>query len=175
MPPGADELAERLAGAVAEAAGAQEELREISRGLHPAVLTESGLRPALRTLARRSTVPVSLDVQLAGRLAEPVEITAYYAVSEALANTAKHAHASAAEVDVAADQGMLRVRIRDDGRGGADFSRGSGLTGLKDRVEAFGGQISLRSPPGAGTALEIILPLDDPAGAVRLSPANART
>jgi GAF domain-containing protein len=173
VPSGADELAERLEGAVAEAAGAQEELREISRGLHPAVLTESGLRPALRTLARRSTVPVSLDVQLAGRLAEPVEITAYYAVSEALANTAKHAHASAAEVDVAADQGMLRVRIRDDGRGGADFSRGSGLTGLKDRVEAFGGQISLRSPPGAGTALEIILPLGDPAGAVRLSPANA--
>jgi GAF domain-containing protein len=173
VPPGAEELAERLQGAVAEATGVQEELREISRGLHPAVLTESGLRPALRALARRSTVPVSLDVQLAGRLAEPVEITAYYAVSEALANAAKHAHASAAEVDVAADRGMLRICVRDDGRGGADFSRGSGLTGLKDRVEAFGGRISLRSPPGAGTALEIALPLDDPDGAIGLSPANA--
>jgi len=108
-----------------------------------------------------------------GRLAEPVEITAYYAVSEALTNTAKHAHASAAEVDVAADQGMLRVRVRDDGRGGADFGRGSGLTALKDRVEAFGGRISLHSPPGAGTALEIALPLGDPAGAVRPSPATA--
>jgi signal transduction histidine kinase len=173
LPPGADEVAERLEGAIAEVTGVQEELREISRGLHPAVLTESGLRPALRTLARRSTVPVSLDVQLAGRLAEPVEITAYYAVSEALTNTAKHAHASAAEVDVAADQGMLRVRVRDDGRGGADFGRGSGLTALKDRVEAFGGRISLHSPPGAGTALEIALPLGDPAGAVRPSPATA--
>jgi signal transduction histidine kinase len=173
VPPGADEVAERLEGAIAEATGVQEELREISRGLHPAVLTESGLRPALRTLARRSIVPVSLDVQLPGRLAEPVEITAYYAVSEALTNTAKHAHASAAEVDVATDQGMLRVRVHDDGRGGAHFSRGSGLAGLRDRVEALGGRISLHSPPGAGTALEIALPLDDPAGAVRLSPATA--
>jgi signal transduction histidine kinase len=172
VPPGADEVAERLEGAIGEVTGVQEELREISRGLHPAVLTESGLRPALRTLARRSTVPVSLDVQLPGRLAEPVEITAYYAVSEALTNTAKHAHASAAEVDVSADHGMLRVRVRDDGRGGAHFRRGSGLTGLKDRVEAFGGRISLHSPPGAGTALEIALPLGDPAGAVRPSPAT---
>jgi signal transduction histidine kinase len=166
VPPGAGELAERLERAVAEATGVQEELREISRGLHPAVLTESGLRPALRALARRSTVPVSLDFELAGRLAEPVEIAAYYAVSEALTNTAKHARASAVEVEVATGEGVLRVRVRDDGCGGADFSRGSGLTGLRDRVEAFGGRISLRSPPGGGTALEITLPLDGPAGVV---------
>ncbi len=167
VPPGAEELAERLEGAVREAVSIQEELREISRGLHPAVLTESGLRPALRALARRSAVPVSLDVRPAGRLAEPVEIAAYYVVSEALANTAKHARASAAEVEVAAGEGVLRVRVLDDGCGGADFGRGSGLTGLKDRVEAFGGRISLRSPPGAGTALEVTLPLDDPRLPVR--------
>jgi GAF domain-containing protein len=170
VPPGAEELAERLEAAVSEATGVQEELREISRGLHPAVLTESGLRPALRALARRSTVPVSLDIQVAGRLAEPVEIAAYYAISEALTNTAKHARASAVEVDVAAGEGVLRVRVRDDGCGGADFSRGSGLMGLRDRVEAFGGRISLRSPSGAGTALEIALPLDDPTRPAGRSP-----
>src|SRR6266852_4027394 len=114
-----------------------EELREIAHGLHPAILTESGLRPALRALARRSAVPVSLDVQVAGRPPEAVEIAAYYAVSEALTNVAKHAHASAAEVEVTAGDDALRVDIRDDGRGGADFGRGSGLVGLKDRVEAL--------------------------------------
>ena len=161
VPPGADELVERLEGAIAEATAIQETLREISRGLHPAVLTVGGLRTALRALARHSAVPVSLDVQLAGRLAEPVEIAAYYVVSEALTNTAKHARASAAEVEVTADADVLRLRVCDDGCGGADFSRGSGLTGLKDRVEAFGGRISLRSPPGAGTTLEVALPIDD--------------
>ena len=172
VPPGAEELAERLEGAVGEATGVQEELREISHGLYPAVLTESGLRSALRALARRSSAPVSIDVQLTRRVSEPVETAAYYAVSEALANTAKHARASAAEVEVTAGDGVLRVRVRDDGRGGADFSRGSGLTGLKDRVEAFGGRISLHSPPGAGTTLEITLPLDDPAGTSGLSLAS---
>jgi signal transduction histidine kinase len=171
-PPGSEELAERLERAVGEATGVQEELREISHGLYPAVLTESGLRSALRALARRSAVPVSVDVQLPRRLPEPVETAAYYAVSEALTNTAKHACASAAHVEVADRDGVLRVRVRDDGCGGADFSRGSGLTGLKDRVEAFGGRISLRSPPGAGTTLEITLPLDDPAGTSGLSLAN---
>jgi GAF domain-containing protein len=162
VPTGAEEVAGRLEGAITEAEVVQADLREISHGLHPAILTEGGLRPALRALARRSAVPVSVDVRLAGRLAEPVEIAAFYAVSEALTNTAKHARASAAEVEVAADEGALRIRVRDDGCGGAGFSRGSGLTGLKDRVEAFGGRISLSSPPGAGTALEIVMPLDDP-------------
>jgi GAF domain-containing protein len=173
VPPGAEELAEQLEDAVGEATGVQEGLREISHGLYPAVLTESGLRPALRALARRSAIPVSVDVQLAGRLDEPVEAAAYYAVSEALTNAAKHARASAAEVEVAAAAGVLWVRVRDDGYGGVDFSRGSGLTGLKDRVEAFGGRISLRSSPGAGTVLEITLPLDDAAGTFPCSPANA--
>ncbi len=157
---------------IAETNGVMEELREIARGLHPAVLADGGLRPALKALARRSAIPVRLDVRVEGRLPEPAELAAYYAVSEALTNTAKHAHASVTEVEVAVDQGMLRVCVRDDGRGGADSSRGSGLTGLRDRVEAIGGRISLHSPPGAGTALEIALPLDDPAGAVGLLPAR---
>ena len=163
-PPEAGELAERLEGAVTEATGALEELREIARGLHPTVLAEGGLRPALRALARRSAVPVRLDIQVAGRLPEPVEIAAYYAVSEALTNTAKHARASAAEVEVTAGEGILHVRVRDDGRGGADFGHGSGLIGLRDRMEALGGRISLLSPPGEGTTLYAELPLTTAAG-----------
>jgi signal transduction histidine kinase len=165
VPPGAGELAQRLEGAVMEVTGVLEELREIARGLHPAVLSESGLRPALRVLARRSAVPVRVDVQVAGRLPEPVETAAYYAVSEALTNTAKYAHASAAEVEVAAGDGVLRVCVRDDGSGGADFGHGSGLVGLKDRIEALGGRIWLHSPPGEGTVVQIALPLDDPTAA----------
>jgi signal transduction histidine kinase len=172
VPPGTEWLAEGLEAAIGAATGVQEKLREISHGLHPAILTEGGLRPALRALARRSAVQVTVDVQLATRLAEPVEMAAYYAVSEALANTARHASASTAQVEVAADESLLRVLVRDDGCGGADFGSGRGLTGLKDRVEAFGGRISLRSPPGAGTTLEIALPLHYPAGAVGVSYAN---
>jgi signal transduction histidine kinase len=165
VPPGAGELAQRLEGVVTEVTGVLEELREIARGLHPAVLSESGLGPALRALARRSAVPVSVDVQVAGRLPEPVETAAYYVVSEALTNAAKHAHASAAEVEVAAGDGVLQVRVRDDGSGGADFGHGSGLVGLKDRIEALGGRIWLHSPPGAGTVVQIVLPVDDPSAA----------
>jgi GAF domain-containing protein len=163
-PPEAGELAERLEGAVTEATDALEELREIARGLHPTVLAEGGLRPALRALARRSAVPVRLDIQVAGRLPEPVEIAAYYAVSEALTNAVKHARASAAEVEVTAGEGILHVRVRDDGRGGADFGHGSGLIGLRDRMEALGGRISLLSPPGEGTTLHAELPLSNAAG-----------
>jgi len=163
-PPEAGELAERLEGAVTEATGALEELREIARGLHPTVLAKGGLRPALRALARRSAVPVRLDIQVAERLPEPVEIAAYYAVSEALTNAAKHARASAAEVEVTAGEGILHVRVRDDGRGGADFGHGSGLIGLRDRMEALGGRISLLSPPGEGTTLYAELPLTTAAG-----------
>jgi signal transduction histidine kinase len=162
VPPGADELAQRLEGAVTEVAGVLEELQEIARGLHPAVLTDSGLRPALRALVRRSGVPVSLDVRVKGRLPEPVEVAAYYAVAEALTNIAKYADASAAEVEAVTGEGVLQVWVRDDGRGGADFGRGSGLAGLKDRIEALGGRIWMASPPGAGTTLQITLPLNGP-------------
>ena len=158
-PPEAGELVKRLDSLAAGLAGALEELRQIARGIHPAVLAEGGLRPALKALARRSAVPAVLDVQVTGRLPGPVEIAAYYVVSEALTNTAKHAHASAAEVEVVAGEGVLRVRVRDDGCGGADFGHGSGLVGLKDRVEALGGRITLHSPPGTGTTLEVHIPL----------------
>jgi signal transduction histidine kinase len=162
VPPGAAGLVQRLDGAAAGLTGVLEEVREIARGLHPAILADGGLGPALKGLARRSAVPVRLDVLVEGRLPEPVEIAAYYVVSEALTNAAKHADASAAEVQVAAGDGVLHVRIRDDGRGGAGFGRGSGLVGLRDRVEALGGRLSLHSPPGAGTTMEITLPVTDP-------------
>jgi signal transduction histidine kinase len=161
-------LGHRLERMIEETNDMVEQLREIARGLHPAALADGGLRPALSALAARSAIPVRIDVRIAGRLPEPTELTAYYAVSEALTNIAKHAYASVARVDVVAETGLLRVQVRDDGRGGADFSRGSGLTGLRDRVEAVGGQISLVSKPGSGTCVEIVLPLDEPRSPVGL-------
>jgi signal transduction histidine kinase len=159
VPSGAGELAQQLEHAVADVTGVLEELRETARGLHPAILAEGGLRPALAALARRSAVPVRLDVQVAGRLPEQAEIAGYYVAAEALTNTAKHAHATTVDVQVTASEDLLRVRVSDDGLGGADFARGSGLIGLRDRTEALGGEICLHSPPGAGTVLEIALPL----------------
>jgi signal transduction histidine kinase len=152
-------LAAELDRAVGEAAGALEELRETARGIHPAILTNGGLRPALRALARRSPVPVDLQIPARGRLPEPVEISAYYLVAEALTNAAKHARSSAISVEVEIAGEVLRVTVRDDGVGGADFTRGTGLAGLKDRVEAIGGRISLDSPRGAGTSLHVELPI----------------
>jgi signal transduction histidine kinase len=157
-PPAATELPQWLEGTVTEVTAVLEELREIARGLHPAALAEGGLRPALRALARRSSVPVRLHLGVPDRLPEPVEIAAYYVVAEALTNIVKHARATAADVVVAVDDGVVHVDVRDDGCGGADFGRGSGLVGMKDRVEALGGRLSLDSPQGAGTALEIVLP-----------------
>jgi signal transduction histidine kinase len=161
-PPGAGELVQQLDGLAGGLTGVLDELREVARGLHPAVLAEGGLRPALKTLARRSAVPVCLDIRTGDRLPEPVEIAAYYVVAEALTNTAKHAHASMVDVQVATGDGILHVHVRDDGRGGADFGHGSGLVGLKDRAEALGGQISLHSAPGAGTSVQVSLPLGGP-------------
>ena len=134
-------------------------LREIARGIHPAVLAEGGLGPALKTLARRSQIPVELDVRAEGRLPETVEVAAYYVVAEALTNVAKHAHASSVNVSVDVHGRVLRVAVRDDGGGGADPRLGSGLLGLKDRAEAVGGTISLHSPPGNGTTLIAELPV----------------
>jgi signal transduction histidine kinase len=144
--------------------GVLDDLREIARGLHPAILADGGLAPALKTLARRSAVPVHLDAQIEGRLPEAVEIAAYYTVSEALTNAAKHACATTADIEVAESDGVLHVRVRDNGRGGADFTHGSGLVGLKDRAAALGGHLRLHSPLGAGTTLEITLPVHEPAG-----------
>ncbi|MFC4041526.1 AAA family ATPase [Dactylosporangium siamense] len=149
-----------LDSAVAGATGALDELREIARGIHPAILTEGGLGPALRTLARRSPIPVGLDMRPVERLPEQVEVSAYYVVAEALTNVAKHAHASAATITVEADTAdvVLRVVVRDDGVGGADFARGTGLVGLRDRVEALGGRLSLNSSRGVGTSLRVEFP-----------------
>lgn len=136
-----------------------DDLRELSRGLHPMVLSEGGLGPALRSLARRSAVAVDLRLDLDNeRFEQPVEVAAYYVVSEALTNTAKHAHASHAEVTIRRSNGSLELIVGDDGRGGADASSGSGLTGLIDRVEAIGGTMHIDSLPDVGTALHVKLP-----------------
>ena len=135
-----------------------EEVREISRGLHPAILSEAGLGPALKSLARRSPVPVELDMRLEGRLPPTIEVASYYLVSEALTNTAKHAHATVAKVAVEKRAGVLRIQVSDDGSGGADPRRGSGLIGLTDRVEALGGKIVFSSPPEEGTTMIALLP-----------------
>ena len=128
-------------------------------GIHPAILSEGGLTPALKALARRSAVPVELDLRTGRRLPGPVEVAAYYAVSEALANAAKHARASVVHVEVDALDATLRLTIRDDGIGGADPARGSGLTGLRDRIEAVGGTFNVTSPDGGGTTLLIEIPV----------------
>jgi signal transduction histidine kinase len=153
------ELRVQLSQVVDGLAGAIEELQEISRGIHPAILAQGGLAPALKTLARRSAVPVELDVPAGTRLPEPVEVAVYYVVSEALTNAAKHAHASVVHVGVEARDGVLELSIRDDGSGGADPRRGSGLIGITDRVDALGGTIELASPVGQGTTLLITLPI----------------
>jgi signal transduction histidine kinase len=140
--------------------GVLDDLRVISRGIHPAILSEGGIGPALRTLARRSSTPVALTIDVERRLPERVEVTTYYVVSEALTNAAKHAGASTIAVDVQASSGTVALSIRDDGVGGADPTKGSGLIGLKDRVEAIGGTIAIESPAGGGTSLRIELPVD---------------
>jgi signal transduction histidine kinase len=139
---------------------ALDELREISHGIHPAILSEAGLGPALEALARRSAVPVELDLNLGQRLGEHVEAAGYYIASEAITNVAKHARASVIDMRADGCDGALTLSISDDGVGGADPSRGSGIIGLKDRVEALGGTISVLSPPGHGTALHVQLPAD---------------
>jgi signal transduction histidine kinase len=140
--------------------GALDDLVEIARGIHPAILSHGGLRPALGALARRSAVPVELEADMEGRFPEDVEVAAYYIVSEALTNVAKHAGASVVQLDVVADETSVRLSIRDDGVGGADSGRGSGLVGLKDRVEVLGGRITVESPPDGGTSLVVALPLE---------------
>jgi signal transduction histidine kinase len=164
---GTGEVGQQLGHVAAGLDGVLDDLREIARGLHPAILAQGGLRPALKTLARRSAVPVDLDIQIDRRLPEPVEIAAYYTVAEALTNTAKHAHATTADIQAAESDGVLHVRVHDNGRGGAGFGHGSGLLGLKDRAEALGGHLRLHSPPGAGTDLEIILPVNEPGRTAR--------
>ncbi|MDP9337170.1 MAG: histidine kinase, partial [Actinomycetota bacterium] len=127
---------------------------------HPAILSEGGLELALKALCRRSAIPVSLDVDAERRLPEPIEVAAYYIVSEALTNTAKHAHASVVHVALDTHGAIMRLAIRDDGIGGADPSQGSGLLGLSDRIEALGGTLQVTSPAGSGTTLHIEVPVE---------------
>jgi signal transduction histidine kinase len=160
LPPELPEVRAQLDQVADGLVRALDDLREVSRGIHPAVLSEGGLGPALKSLARRSAVPVELQVNVTPRLPEPIEVAAYYVVSEALTNAAKHARASVAHVAARAQDGDLHISVRDDGIGGADARRGSGLIGLTDRVEALGGMISLSSPTGKGTALLVDLPIE---------------
>ena len=154
------EVRPQLRNAADELTIALDELRELSRGIHPAILTEGGLGPALKSLARRCPVPSEVTIDVPGRLAAPVEVCAYYVVSETLANTAKHAGASAVWIDARVTDDRLRLSVRDDGCGGAAPDRGSGLTGLADRVEALAGTISVSSPVGVGTTVLVDLPIE---------------
>jgi signal transduction histidine kinase len=158
MPPHQAEARNVLARVADGVTGALDEVRELARGIHPAILAVGGLGPALNALARRSAVPVELEVHLGTRLPERVEVATYFVVSEALANAAKHAGASVAHVVVETVGSVLHVSIRDDGVGGADPVRGSGLIGLTDRVHALGGTLTVLSPPGQGTTLRVELP-----------------
>lgn len=153
------ELQDQMSHVVDGLAGLYADLQELSRGIHPAILSKGGLGPALRTLARRSTVPVALEVDVGHRLPESVEVAAYYVVAEALTNATKHASASEVTVRATADDDELAVSVSDDGVGGAVSGGGSGLIGLKDRVEALSGRLEVSSPPGAGTALSVRIPL----------------
>jgi signal transduction histidine kinase len=159
VPPQLGELDVKLSNIADGLTSVFGELREISHGIHPAILSEKGLRAALAALGRRSAVPVELEVELEQRLPEQVEVAAYHAVSEALTNAAKHAHASLVHVVLAACDTGVQLAIGDDGAGGADPRHGSGLVGLDDRVEALGGTLHIVSPAGGGTRLLIEIPL----------------
>jgi signal transduction histidine kinase len=136
------------------------DLQELSRGIHPAILSEGGVGPALKTLSRRSAIPVEVDLEAEGRLPEQVEVTAYFVASEALTNAAKHSQASVIHVRFETVDGVARLSIRDDGVGGATPSAGSGLIGLADRVESIGGFVEVTSPAGGGTSLLVEIPID---------------
>jgi signal transduction histidine kinase len=153
---------ERLSGVVSGLTAVSSDLQQISRGIHPAILSAGGLGPALKTLARRCPVPVSLDVAIERRLPDPVEVAAYYVVAEALTNTARYAQASVVNVCAETKGANLFVSIQDDGIGGADSAKGSGIIGVNDRVEVLGGHMQITSPPGRGTSLHITIPVNGP-------------
>ncbi|MFI6828897.1 histidine kinase [Kribbella sp. NPDC050241] len=154
------ETSERLLQAKREVSVSLDELRDVARGIHPAVLTGHGLAVALESLAAQAAVPVELEVTVGGRLTERIEVAAYYVVSESLTNIAKHAHATVASVHVTRSADTVVVEVVDDGVGGADTERGTGLRGLADRVEAVGGRLRIWSPAGNGTRLEAEFPCE---------------
>jgi signal transduction histidine kinase len=156
-PAGAAEL---VAQAQEEAQLAIEELRELARGIHPALLNDRGLAAALEALATRAPVPVEITGVPSDRLCQRVEACAYFVTAEALTNVAKYANASEAFVDLSLEDGCLRLQVRDDGVGGADLATGSGLRGLRDRVDALDGHLELASPPGGGTTITVEIPVE---------------
>jgi signal transduction histidine kinase len=153
-------MREGIDRAVSDLMEVNEHLQEISRGIHPAILSRGGLGPAIKTLTRRSAVPVALDADVDCRMPESIEVAAYYVVAEALTNTAKHAQASEIQIHASCGDGEFRMTISDDGIGGATTRDGTGLIGLKDRVEAVSGRLVIDSPVGAGTTLTMMIPLD---------------
>jgi signal transduction histidine kinase len=159
IPSALDELRADVGRVADGLTGAVNELRDLSRGIHPAILTEGGLSPALKALGRRSPVRVKLDMGFEHRLPDQVEVAAYYTVSEALTNASKHANAARVWVSLRVEDDMLLLSVRDDGVGGADASRGSGLTGLRDRIEALGGRIQIESQTGSGTVIAAEIPI----------------
>jgi PAS domain S-box-containing protein len=161
IPPQLDGLKRQVSQVISGLTDVATELQEISRGIHPAILTQGGLGPALKTLARRCPVPVALDLAIDRRLSDAVEVGAYYLVAEALTNAAKHARADQVAVHALVEDGNLQLSIRDDGIGGADGNKGSGLIGLRDRIEALGGQFQMMSPTGNGTTFDVTIPLAD--------------
>jgi signal transduction histidine kinase len=152
-------LRAQISDVVSGLVGVSDELREIARGIHPAILSRGGLGPTLKTLARRCAVPVELDVAVPRRLPDYVEVAGYYVVAEALTNVTKHAQASMVQLAVKAGDDELYLSIRDDGIGGADAHKGSGLIGLVDRIEALGGHVAIASRLGDGTSLVVNIPL----------------
>jgi signal transduction histidine kinase len=160
LPPERDDLRAQLSGVARGLVAAVEDLQEISRGIHPAILSKGGLAPALQALAHRSAIPVDLDLATDMRLEEPIEVAAYFVASEALANAVKHSQASRIDVSLEQRNGRLLLSVRDDGRGGVDTALGSGLVGLTDRVEALGGSIRVSSRPGEGTKIAVELPVE---------------
>jgi signal transduction histidine kinase len=162
VPAGLLPLKARISDLVTTVTGISEDLQELSRGIHPAILSKGGLGPAIKLLARRSAIPVELLLGMHRRLPDPVEVAAYYVVAEALTNAAKHAQASMVEVCADIEGQDLHLSIRDDGIGGADAANGSGISGLRDRVEAFGGALSISSHPGTGTELRATIPFESP-------------
>jgi PAS domain S-box-containing protein len=162
VPPDLQALGEQLGDIASGLTGVTADLQEISRGIHPAILSKGGIGPALKTLARLSAVPVTLELAIGRRLPDSVEVGAYYVVSEALTNAAKHSRAAHVAVRAQAEDDILLLSISDDGIGGADFGKGSGLIGLRDRVEALGGRLRMVSPAGRGTSLDATIPIDSP-------------
>jgi PAS domain S-box-containing protein len=160
LAPERQDVKDQLSRVAIGLADAVEDLQEISRGIHPAILSRGGLGPALQTLAYRSAIPVDLQITMDARLEEPIEVAAYFVGSEALANAAKHSEASRIDVSLSERNGSLVLSVRDDGIGGADAARGSGIVGLNDRVEALGGSLQVDSRPGEGTQIVAQLPLD---------------